>query len=179
MSGWIGLKKYHELMDWPVSRAFGRVHQALIVMYVVAGSALAMAAEATPAPVEIVSAEFGVFDAGDSREVAFSPTRVVPHRAGQRYGWMIDLRTRLRSLSVREEYVLPNPVTTSKTDDPIRADLEIPMNRLNQVSQRQLVPVDGKIYGEWEVGPGEPAGHRHLQVVIEGQVAASFEYDVK
>jgi hypothetical protein len=55
----------------------------------------------------------------------------------------------------------------------------MPLFRHNQISQRQLVPVEGKIYGEWEVGPNEPAGHRHLQVVIEDQVAASFEFEVK
>jgi hypothetical protein len=39
--------------------------------------------------------------------------------------------------------------------------------------------VDGRIYGEWAFGPGEPAGRRHLQVIIEGQLGASFEYEVK
>jgi hypothetical protein len=63
--------------------------------------------------------------------------------------------------------------------NPISENLNIPLQRRNQVSQRQLVPVDGRIFGEWSVGPGEPAGHRHLQVVIEGEVAASFEFDVK
>ena len=129
--------------------------------------------------VEIVGAEFGIFDASDSRAVAFAPTRVVPHREGQRYGWVIEVQTARRSLSVREEYLLPNPVKQPKSDDPIVADLEMPLSRHNQISQRQLVPVEGKIYGEWEVGPDEPAGHRHLQVVIEDQVAASFEFDVK
>ena len=55
----------------------------------------------------------------------------------------------------------------------------IPLERRNQVSQRHLVPVDGQIFGEWEIGPGEPPGQRHLQVLIEGRVAASFEYEVK
>ena len=142
-------------------------------------TAVLAAEEVAPAAVEVLSAEFGIFDASDSREVAFGPTRVVPHREGQRYGWVIELRTTQRSLSVREEYLLPNPVKTPKSDDPIVADLEVPLYRHNQISQRQLVPVDGKIYGEWEVGLREPAGHRHLQVVIEDQVAASFEFDVK
>ena len=141
--------------------------------------AVVTAEDAVPVPVEIVSAEFGVFDASNSSDVTFGSTRVVPHREGQRYGWVIELRTAQRSLSVREEYLLPNPVKTPKSDNPIVADLEMPLYRHNQVSQRQLVPVDGKIYGEWEVGPSEPAGHRHLQVVIEDQVAASFEFDVK
>ncbi|MFT3849512.1 MAG: hypothetical protein QM739_12850 [Propionivibrio sp.] len=144
-----------------------------------ANASAAVAEEAAPALVEIVSAEFGIFNAGNPNELTFEPTRVVPHRAGQRYGWVIEVRSSQRSLSVREEYLLPNPVKTPKSDNPIVADLEMPLYRHNQVSQRQLVPVDGKIYGEWEVGPNEPAGHRHLQVVIEDQVAAAFEYDVK
>lgn len=156
-----------------------RFFRALGLSALIAASAPAAAEEAALAPVEIVRAEFGVFDARDSREVAFAPTRVVPHREGQRYGWVIEVQTRQRSLSVREEYLFPNPVKTPKSDDPIVADLEMPLHRHNQISQRQLVPVDGKIYGEWEVGPGEPAGHRHLQVVIEDRVAASFEFDVK
>ncbi len=101
---------------------------------------------------------------------------------GQRYGWIIEVHTSKSSLSVREEYLLPNAQNPSKAEqvtDSLSESLSIPAQRRNQVSQRQLVPVDSKIYGEWAVGPNEPAGHRHLQVIIEGQVAASFEYDVK
>ena len=52
-------------------------------------TAVLAAEEVAPAAVEVLSAEFGIFDASDSREVAFGPTRVVPHREGQRYGWVI------------------------------------------------------------------------------------------
>lgn len=131
-------------------------------------------------PVEIVSAEFGIFDASDARELLFEPTSIVPHRQGQRYGWVIEVRTGRRSLSVSEEYLLPNnPGKVAKTVDASEVVFESEHYRRNQVSQRQLVPVDGRIYGEWAIGPSEPAGHRHLQVLIEGQVAASFEFDVK
>lgn len=133
-------------------------------------------------PVKVVSAEFGIFDASNPRELVFEPTVVVPHRQGQRYGWIIEVHTSKSSLSVREEYLLPNAQNPSKAEqvtDSLSESLSIPAQRRNQVSQRQLVPVDSKIYGEWAVGPNEPAGHRHLQVIIEGQVAASFEYDVK
>ena len=149
----------------------------IAVLALMAG--LACAAPPAPLPVDIVGAEFGVFNTNDSGEQTFTQATVVPHRVSQRYGWIIEVATARRSLSVREEYLLPNPVKTPKSDDPIVADLEIPLYRHNQISQRQLVPVDGKIYGEWEVGSREPAGHRHLQVVIEDQVAASFEFDVK
>lgn len=134
-------------------------------------------AQAAP-PLEIVGAEFGVFDASDPRETTFEPTHVVPHREGQRYGWIIEVRTKQRSLSVREEYLLPTAATEAGTTLGPGGGT-IPLPRRNQVSQRQLVPVGGRIYGEWEIGPGEPPGKRHLQVIVEGQVAGSFEYEVK
>lgn len=134
---------------------------------------------ASEAQFEVIAAEFGIFDSSTPDELTFEPTSVVPHSTGQRYGWIIDLRTSKRSLSVSEEYLLPAASTPGKTADPVRESLSIPQQRRSQVSQRQLVPVDGKIYGEWSVGPNEPAGHRRLQILIEGQPGASFEYDVK
>ena len=133
-------------------------------------------AQAAPAvPVKIVSAEFGVFDVSNPRETLFQPTRLVPHKVGQRYGWIIELVARQRSVSVREEYLLPSAAKASDGG----GVMVIPFERRNQVSQRQLVPVDGRIFGEWEIGPGEPPGRRHLEVVVEGEVVASFEYEVK
>ena len=32
---------------------------------------------------------------------------------------------------------------------------------------------------EWSIGPDEPAGKRRLQVVVEGDIAATFEFEVK
>lgn len=141
---------------------------------------LAGVAAAAP-PLEIVSAEFGLFEyAGRPGELAFEATEVVPHREGQRYGWIIELRTQKRSVAVREEYILPTAATEAGAQMNAAGDrLHIPLPRRNQVSQRQLVPVGGRIYGEWAVGPGEPPGRRHLQVIVEGEVAGSFEYEVK
>ena len=126
--------------------------------------------------VEVVRAEFGLFDVSNPRETLFEPTLVVPHRVGQRYGWIIELRPQKRSLEVREEYLLPSKAKEATADN---GTVVIPFERRNQVSQRQLVPQDGRIFGEWEVGPNEPRGKRHLQVVVEGGVAADFEYEVR
>lgn len=126
----------------------------------------------------IISAEFGIFDASDPREITFEPTHIVPHREGQRYGWIIGVHTRKRSLSVREEYLLPTAATEAGATLGPSGGI-IPLPRRSQVSQRQLVPVDGRIYGEWAIGAGEPPGRRHLQVIVEGQVAGSFEYEVQ
>ena len=152
----------------------------LILIYALFAVTAAAAAASDALPVEIVSAEFGLFDDRNPRELIFEPGNVVPHRVGQRYGWSIGVRTTKRSLSVSEEYLLPSaaPSLTSPANSSTEV-WAIPQARRNQVSQRQLGPVDGKIYGEWAIGPDEPAGHRHLQVLIEGQVAASFEFDVK
>lgn len=127
------------------------------------------------APVEILGAEFGVFEEVAPRELAFEPTRVVPHREGQRYGWVIEVRTTKRHLSVREEYLLPSRAADAESKG---GTVVIPLDRRAQVSERQLAPVDGKIYGEWAVGPGEPSGQRRLEVIVEGQ-AVTFEYEVR
>jgi len=139
--------------------------------------AAGVAAAAEPVPITVVKAEFGIFEADQTGELAFMATSVVPHREGQRYGWIIELRGARRTVAVREEYLLPSAIPAD--DEAVRKGLLFPLPRRNQVSQRQLVPVFGRIYGEWAVGSQEPAGHRHLQVIVEGQLAGDFEFDVK
>lgn len=141
--------------------------------------ASAQAAEPKPA-IGIVSAEFGLFDASDPKTVVFEPTDVVPFREGQRYGWIISLHTKLQSVAVREEYLLPTAATEAGSPlTPVEGKLTQPLPRRHQVSQRQLRPQAGQIIGEWAIGPGEPAGKRHLQVIVEGVLAGSFEFEVR
>lgn len=127
--------------------------------------------------VEIRNAEFGIFDASNPKEIIFEPTTIVPHREGQRYGWSIELRTTQRSVAVREEYLIAP--TAGFKEEAGGKRLTIPHERRNQVSQRQLVPVAGRIYGEWAIGPQEPSGKRRLQVLVEDRPPVVFEYEVK
>ena len=154
-----------------------------MIRQTVAFACLLAAGAAFAAPeVEIVAAEFGLFEEGKGNEIVFQPATVVPRAVGQRYGWIIELRTKKRSLAVREEYVLPGKpgaAKASEADSQVAKNLHIPDLRRSQVSQRQLVPVDGQIVGEWSVGPDEPAGRRRLQVSVEGQPAATFDYELK
>ncbi len=143
----------------------------------VAGLIAAGTAGAAP-DVEIVGAEFGLFEAGRGDETVFQPARLVPRAVGQRYGWIIEVRTKKRSLAVREEYVLPEAAPAPAPDSRVAQNLHIPDLRRSQVSQRQLVPVDGQIVGEWSVGPDEPAGRRRLQVTVEGQ-STTFDFEVR
>lgn len=152
-----------------------------IVLLSCCGTAIAAAPKPKDADPQIVSAEFGIFDASNPKQLVFEPTAIVPHREGQRYGWIIELRTKKRSVAVREEYILPTAATEAGPTGNIAAagGANIPLPKRNQVSQRQLVPMRGQIYGEWAIGPGEPPGKRHLQVIVEGQLAGSFEYEVR
>jgi hypothetical protein len=151
----------------------------LVIATFISMNSFAAPPKPVEAPIEVISAEFGIFDESTPNQLTFEPSNVVPHRQGQRYGWVIEVRTGKRALSVSEEYLIAVPPKAAQKNDAISESLNIPSQRRNQVSQRQLVPVEGRIYGEWSIGPNEPAGHRHLHVLIEGQSAASFEYDVK
>ena len=138
-----------------------------------------LSASADVIALEVVAAEFGVFDASDPLRIIFSPADVVPRHEGQRYGWMIELRGAPRSVSVREEYLLSSRAVEEFTESAEGTRQMIPMERRSQVSQRQLVPVDGRIYGEWSVGPREPAGPRRMEVIVEGELAAAFDFEVR
>ena len=151
----------------------------LLLSFFAAGTSLAASTNPKDAPIEIVGAEFGLFADGAQGERVLEPSAVVPNRVGQRFGWIIEVRTTRRSLAVREEYLLPAAPTAQEEADPVSEALKLFARNRRQVSQRQLVPMDGKISGEWTIGPNEAAGHRHLQVVIEGLVQSDFEFDVK
>jgi hypothetical protein len=158
-------------------KAFRRLSAAALACLLLLQCPAALAAPPRP-PVEIVSSEFGVFEVDPkSNEIAFEPTATVPFKVGQRYGWIIELRTKQRSVAVREEYLIA-PVDAYKEEAGGKR-LTIPHDRRNQVSQRQLVPVAGRIYGEWAIGPQEPAGKRRLQVLVEDRPPVVFEYEVK
>ena len=139
---------------------------------------LAHGAPPAEAPVEVVAAEFGIFEEKKG-DLVFTPTDVVPHVLGQRYGWVIEVKTSKRTLKVSEEYVQPRPNKGTAEEKEVARNLGLSNDKRTQVSERLLAPMDGHIYAEWAVGPNEPAGHRRLQVLVEGQVAARFEFDVK
>ena len=76
-----------------LSRTFSRALPSLLGAAALAFFSAAHAAPKVP-PVEILGAEFGLFiERGEARTI-FTPTHTVPHRAGQRYGWVINCAPR-------------------------------------------------------------------------------------
>jgi hypothetical protein len=61
---------------------------------------------ATP-EIEIVSAEFGLFNSPLSGKPPFVPSTVVPFQEGQAYGWIIQIKTTEPNVKWREEFTLP------------------------------------------------------------------------
>ena len=184
-----------------VGSGAGRFPRNLLL--VAAGFALWLAFAGSAMAIEVVHAEFGLLTprqagaSGRSQDLTLEPTRVIPRRPGTRYGWAIELRTDKRRVSIREDYLLPaagsrhdnshasehgDGLAQPAPSDTALAGAEtrtLTFERRNTVSQRQLVPRNGLIFGEWEIGPHEPPGRRHLQVIVEGEVAADFEYEVR
>lgn len=175
------------------SRAWRWLWMTAVWAALAAGALCCLLAARSAQAAEVVQAEFGIFiphEAGAEDGLMFEPTRVVPHKIGTRYGWAIELRTDKRRVSVREEYLLPVTARNGHENGhggtaqsvPVTAGAKtrtLAFERRNTVSQRQLAPRNGLIFGEWEIGPGEPPGRRHLQVIVEGELAADFEYEVR
>ena len=124
-------------------------------------------------PVDIVSAEFGVFTSDEDEGRVFAPGELIPLVPGQRYGWVLEVRSPRRSVSVREEALLAAP--------PVKADDQetISFERRRLLGQRQLVPVGGRIFGEWTVGPDDRPGPRRLRVTVEEQSSVDFAYELR
>ena len=122
---------------------------------------------------DVTEAEFGVFDAKNPKRLGFEAAQVIPRKAGLRYGWMIVLKNAPPNVSVREEYLIAPKNRTDNTEGLVVFD------RRQQVSQRYLAPKDGVIVGEWEMGPSDPKGPRHLQVIIDDRAIVDFEFEVQ
>lgn len=143
-------------------------------------------------PVSIVSAEFGIFAGDTGDELVFSPSAVVPLKTGQRYGWVIEVRGQQRSVAVREEALLPAastpttgpttaPATTAASTPPAASDgntITLPFDRYRLLSQRQLVPIAGRIFGEWTVKAEDEAGAHRLRVTVEEHAPVEFDYEL-
>jgi len=129
-----------------------------------AASTLAAAQDpaAIAAPFEVVSAEFGLFNALETGRPPFIATPLVPLVVDQSYGWVIVLRTSAKTVRWREEFI------RAMSDD-ARAT----------ITEREVTLHNGVIFNSWSVAPGDPTGAYRMRVTIEGQLVRTFEFRVE
>jgi hypothetical protein len=128
--------------------------------------------------VEIIRAEFGLFNPPGSGKPPFVSARTVPHRENQGYGWVILLKTNKARIKWREEFTLPSPPTTWGEAE-LENSQSISEDRRVSVVEREVEPDEGFIFNAWDVAPGDPAGRYIIRVIIENTLERVFEFDVQ
>ncbi len=132
----------------------------------------------TVEPVEIVKAEFGLFNGPESGKPAFVPATIVPLEKDQCYGWIILIKTNKEMVKWREEFTLPAPPETWGEGQK-QGVSTISADKKTCVTEREVKPDQGIIYNIWSVAPGDPKGHYIIRVIVEGKAERTFEFDVK
>jgi hypothetical protein len=134
--------------------------------------------EATPIfETETIRAEFGVFIPTESGELILKPSKIVPLKEGQQYGWSMLLRTKKPKLKWREEFTLPS-VPTIWNGDLSDATQSISQDKKTSVIEKEVIPTNGTIESIWEVAPGDPSGHYIIKVTVDGDINQVFEFDI-
>lgn len=134
--------------------------------------------KAVAADMEVVRAEFGLFNPPDSGKPAFVATRQVPLVPGQVYGWVVMVNPTQEEVSWREEFTLPGKPATWGGSDP-NASQTISSDQKTSVKEGKVVPDRGVIANTWAVAPGDPQGRYVIRVFIGNRLARTFEFDVK
>ena len=127
---------------------------------------------------EVVRSELVLVYGLETKEPRFEPTRKVPLKPGQSFGWVIELQTHKPKIKWREEFALPAaPETWGPTETQDRR--RISEDKKVSVIEREVEIERGLIYNFWTLAAGDPAGRYVIRVFIEGVRAATFEFDVE
>lgn len=128
--------------------------------------------------VQVVSANFGLFEVSPTGKFAFTRTNVIPLVTGKNYGWVIVLKTDKPSVHWKEEFTLPAPAAVWGTaPDGTQA---VSPDRTVSVTEKDVSLAGGPvIFNLWSVADGDPKGHYKIQVTIDNDVQQTFDFDVQ
>ena len=140
--------------------------------------ARAAAADPAPADIQILQAEFGLFDHGPSAGPRFRAAATVPLVVDQAYGWRLVLKTTRRWVQVEEELTLPAEPGTWGDPDP-QVQRKTSADGRTATTRLQLQPVDSVITQSWSVAPGDPKGAYVLRVRVETLPERVFRFEVR
>lgn len=138
-------------------------------------------AQATPgksAPLEVVSAQFGVFGADPTGRRVLYETARFPAVVAAPYGWYIIFKTERPTVIWREEFELPEPPPTWGPGEALGI-YTISPDRKTAVTERIIPTRLGFIANEWRYAPGDPIGAHKMRVYIDGQLIREFAFDIE
>ena len=140
----------------------------------------ALAAKSTfvAAHVEVVSAQFGVYGAdNDGRRVLFE-TDNFPAITAAPYGWFIIFKADKPTVTWREEFELPAPLSNWGPGEAMGVFTVSP-DRKTAVTERIIPTRLGFVGNEWRYAPGDPVGAHKMRIYIDGQLIREFSFDIQ
>ncbi len=132
----------------------------------------------TPATLEVVSAQFGVFGADPTGRRVLYETAKFPAVIAAPYGWYIIFKTDKPTVIWREEFELPVPPPTWGPGEAMGI-YTISPDRKTAVTERIIPTRLGFIANEWRYAPGDPIGAHKMRVYIDGQLIREFAFDIE
>jgi hypothetical protein len=141
------------------------------------GKPAAVGSAAKTAPLEVVSAQFGVFGADAlGRRVLFETTNF-PAITAAPYGWYIIFKSEKPTVVWREEFELPVPLDDWGPGEAMGI-YTISPDRKTAVTERIVPTRVGFIANEWRYAPGDPIGAHAMRVYIDGQLVKDFRFNI-
>jgi len=132
----------------------------------------------TPAPLEVVSAQFGVFGADENGRRLLLETDRFPAMVSAPYGWYIIFKTDKPTVVWREEFELPIAPPTWGPGEAMGI-YTISPDRKTAVTERIIPTRLGFVANEWRYAPGDPIGAHAMRVYIDGQLIREFKFDIE
>jgi len=130
------------------------------------------------APLEVVSAQFGVFGADPTGRRVLYETARFPAVVAAPYGWYIIFKTDKPTVVWREEFELPEEPPTWGPGEAMGI-YTISPDRKTAVTERIIPTRLGFIANEWRYAPGDPIGAHKMRVYIDGQLIREFAFDIE
>jgi hypothetical protein len=132
----------------------------------------------TPAQIEVVSAQFGVFGADEQGRRILLETDRFPAVVSAPYGWYIVFKSDKPTVVWREEFELPIAPPTWGPGEAMGI-YTISPDRKTAVTERIIPTRLGFVANEWRYAPGDPIGAHAMRVYIDGQLIREFKFDIE
>lgn len=129
-------------------------------------------------PLEVTSAQFGVFGADSEGHRVLFETDRFPAVVAAPYGWYIIFKTNKPTVVWREEFELPEPLDNWGPGEALGI-YTISPDRKTAVTERVIPTRLGFIANEWRYAPGDPIGAHAMRIYIDGQLVREFKFNIE